>query len=973
MSGPDPWDTQPIVGTADKPADRRIRGQQADIEHTDATTNKTVVDTSGAKAELPFKGPAAAAGVRKTTGEAVRVERENVLPNLTPGQQAADEAWGKDYAAWVAGGGAQGLRNKLQQVAKLQQELRAAGTPGTLSGPLVGRSPKLVRQVVNERSLTMENDARALVTATLRQILGAQFTEKEGERIFNQSFDPTLSEEANAHNLQRILKENLTNAAGRIAATSFYEKNGTLQGFTQDRIADEFNRLTAETQFAASGDRLAPEQEQKLRAYIDSPDFTPEGYVALHKQLAAESGREPDKAFEDQALKLGQEIAERKARGESFGPGLRYVSPEATALPGQEDAAPPQSGLDRTLDVAAGATTNLIPDLGRVVYDTAKGMWDLSGKSELGPVAGRWFPMASLPRAMAKEIGNLGSSALAKLGVGNASPQLAEAVGKMYADRYGSTDAALNTLRDHPAEMLMDIATVFTGGEAAAPRLAAQIGKVSRLADVASGVAKAGELSGVAARATDPFIMAQRGTGAAAGLASKYIPQGMKDALTTLAVKYPAEMIGLPSGIGGENVRTGFSVGRERTLEGPTPRTEAYTGHLRDQRPVEEIVAEMEAGVQRIRDAASERYATDMAGVRADQTILNFDNIDAALANLKSRAYYKDQVRDPAAARAYGDVQSIVEEWKSHPPADFHTPEGMDALKQRIGGLEQKYQTENDRAAASIVGGVRKTVAEEITQQAPSYAEAMKNYSEAKDLLGNIRLTLDSGKGRTDSTIRRLQGILRRDDPGYAGKLIEQVDAGPGTHLREMIAGRAGEPIRPERYRAAVAGGMGLASLPLEMLLSGNMANLALDPKYLAMMTMMSPRVVSTGAYGAGRAAGLAELAAKGGYGTYQASPAGRLGVNALSTGERAEDALAQQNAVPSPSLADLAQRYPDTPVNPRPDEIVTPNYGRPAQSTPDSTAIPPGSRYDPATHSWVLPDGTRIPAPDMVSPVTAQ
>ena len=974
MSAPDRIDPNTIQWSG--PQGQAQSKADAGIRQSTTSADKNVVEANRTTTLTPLEADEKRANIQGK-------ERENALPNLTPGQKAADEAWGKDYAAWVAGGGAQGLRNKLQQIASLQQELRNAGTPGTLSGPLVGRSPKLARQLVNERSLTMENDARAIVTATLRQILGAQFTEKEGERIFNQSFDPTLTEEANAHNLQRILKENLTNAAGRVAAASFYEKNGTLQGFTQDKIADEFARLTAETEFAANDDRLTPEQEHKLRAYIDSPDFTPEGYVGLHKQFVVDSGKQPDADFEARALKLGQEIADRKARGEGFGPGLRYVSPESVSA-GPDGAppasAPPQSGVDRALDVGGGALKNFIPDLGTVVWDTAKGLWDVADDGPLGRTGAAFLPHVALSQGMGKQLGSLGASALATLGIGNASPRLAEAVGKMYSDRYGSTDAALNTLRDHPAEMLMDLSAVLTGGETLAPRIAAQTGKVARLADATNTIAKLGEASGVAARAVDPILLTGRGTGAAADLLAKYTPQGLKDTLSTLAVKYPAEMVGLPSGVGGENVRTAASVGRERSLQGSTPRTEAFTGHMRDKLPIEDIVAQMEAGVQRIRDNASERYAADMAGVKADQTVLNFDNIDAALANLKSRAYYKDQVRDPAAARAYGDVQNIVEEWKSHPPADFHTPEGMDALKQRIGGLEQKYQTENDRAAASIVGGVRQTVAQEITQQAPTYAKAMQNYSEAKDLLANIRTTLDSGKGRTDATIRRLQGILRRDDPGYAGKLVEQVDAGVDTYLKESLAGRAGEPIRPERYRAAVAGGMGLATLPFEALLAGAApAAAALSgtlPHYVAGMAMMSPRVVSSGAYGAGRAAGLAELAAKGGYGAYNsAGGVGRVGVNAMATGERVQDMRDEQNAVPVPSLSDLAARYPETPMQADPNQIVVPDYGRPAQPTPapSGMAIPPDARYDPATHTWVLPNGTRIPAPDMVSPLTGQ
>ena len=978
------WENAPIVGRVDDPVSRKVTGQEADIRQTGASTAKTVVDTNRTTVLTPLEVEEKRETVR---GKA----RENALPNLTPGQAKADEAWGKDYASWVNEGGAEGLRAKLRRIAALQKELLDPASPDTLSGPLIGRAPEIVRQGLNERGLTLENDARALVTATLRQILGAQFTEKEGERIFNQSFNPRLSEEANAHNLKRIMGENLSNAAGRIAAASYYEKNGTLQGFTQDKIADEYARLTAEAKTDAAGDRFTPEQEQALRAFAESPGFTPEGYAELGKRFVVDLGREPDEAFLAGMKQAGEDIVAQKARGEGFGPGVQYRPSPAQEQPG--DAEPPLTGMDRALDVAGGAVKNFIPDLGGVLWDSAKGMWDLAGEGPAGEAGKYAAPAMSAAMGAGNAISTLGQSALAKIGIGNASPQLADAVGKMYADRYGSPDKALNTLRDNPAEMLMDIASVFTGGELAAPRIAAQMGKVERLAGSAAKVAEMGAASGKAARAVDPLLL----TGKGAALAAKYIPQGAKDALHTLAVKYPAEVAGLPSGYGGENIRTAAGIGRERSMQGATPRTEAFTGNMTGKAPVEDIVTQLEAGVQRMRDAASERYAADMEGVKADKTVLGFEGIDAELEALKGRAYFKDQVRDPAAARAYGDIQSLVEEWKGLPADEFHTPEGMDALKQRIGGVEGKYQTENDRAAASIAAGVRKAVTAEITQQAPTYAAAMKNYSDAKDMLLNIRNTLDSGKGRTDATIRRLQGVLKRDDPGYAGKLLEEVDQAPDHHLRESLAGRAGESIRPERYRAAAAGVLGAASLPFEALFAGaGPAAAALSgsiPHYAAAMAMMSPRVVSGGAYGAGRAAGLAELAARGGYDAYGASGVGRLGLNALATGERAKETLAEDYALPAPDLSMLKSRYGaagggqnEIVVADRPgavDPLAAPDLPalqeRYPQAAPSAPAAPGGSdlpagySIDPVTREIILPDGTRIADPAMVNPVTGR
>ena len=945
---------------------------------------------SGASAEQSSASAARTRALTPEELEQIRLDnqkkrRDLARPSMTTGQEKVDDVFAKDYNLWLQGGGEVGFRQKMSRITALIRELENPNASDTVSGPLISTLPDRARTLINPRYATLEADARNLVTATLRQALGSAFTEKEGERIFQQAFNPLLEEKDNAINIRRLLHTELPRGSANMAAVAFHEKNGTLKGFTQDMIAAEYARLASEVNASAAGDRFTPEQEQALRAFAESPGFTPEGYAELGKRFVADLGREPDEAFLAGMKQAGEDIAAQKARGEGFGPGVRYRPPPAQEQP--EAGEPPLTGMDRALDVAGGAVKNFIPDLGGVLWDSAKGMWDLAGEGPAGEAGKYAAPAMSVAMGAGNAISTIGQSVLSKIGIGNASPQLADAVGKMYADRYGSPDKALNTLRDNPAEMLMDIASVFTGGELAAPRIAAQMGKVERLAGPAAKVAEMGVASGKAARAVDPLLL----TGKGAALAAKYIPQGAKDALHTLAVKYLAEVAGLPSGVGGENLRIAASAGRERSVQGPTPRTEAFTGNMTGKTPVEDIVTQLEAGVQRMRDAASERYAADMEGVKADKTVLGFEGIDAELEALKGRAYFKDQVRDPAAARAYGDIQSLVEEWKGLPADEFHTPEGMDALKQRIGGVEGKYQTENDRAAASIAAGVRKAVTAEITQQAPTYAAAMKNYSDAKDMLLNIRNTLDSGKGRTDATIRRLQGVLKRDDPGYAGKLLEEVDQAPDHHLRESLAGRAGEPIRPERWRAAVAGGMGTVPLLVEALTAGaGPAAAALSgslPYYATTMAMMMPRVASGGAYGAGRAAGLAELAARGGYDAYGASGAGRLGLNALATGERAKDTMAEEYALPAPDLSMLKSRYGaagggqnEIVVADRPgavDPFAAPDLSalqeRYPQAAPATPAIPPEARYDPASRSWVLPDGTHIADPAMVNPVTGR
>ena len=65
----------------------------------------------------------------------------------------------------------------------------------------------------------------------LRLILGAQFTEKEGQRLIARAYNPSLSEQENAKRVRNLIKQMQSAAEAKASAARYFEENGTLAGW----------------------------------------------------------------------------------------------------------------------------------------------------------------------------------------------------------------------------------------------------------------------------------------------------------------------------------------------------------------------------------------------------------------------------------------------------------------------------------------------------------------------------------------------------------------------------------------------------------------------------------------------------------------------------------------------------------------------------------------------------------------------
>lgn len=392
------------------------------------------------------------------------------------------------------------------------------------------------------------------------------------------------------------------------------------------------------------------------------------------------------------------------------------------------------------------------------------------------------------------------------VGEDKASRDLASKVGQHYVQRYGSVEGAKKALATDPAGVMADLSTVLTAGATLPTRLAPSLS--------------------TAARAVDPLLLSAKGLAKTAEIGG----QGVKQAL------------GLTTGVGGESIGQAYKAG----LAGGEA-AEALKANMRGN---VEQTAVLDAAKQNLAELGRQRqqaYRANMQNIKGDKSVLDFTGIDKALSDAQSKVVFKGKIKNEAAAQKLSEVEAKVADWKSLDPADFHTPEGLDALKQSIGETLESIPFESTQQRL-VVGEVYNAVKNEINKQAPTYAKTMKAYADASEQIKEIEKALSLGKkASVDTAMRKLQSLMRNNvntNYGQRLKLAQELEAAGGRQLMPSLAGQSLNQLVPRGIQGATSiptslGAFSLGGLPLT----------------LAYGAVSSPRLAGEAAYGAGRVA----------------------------------------------------------------------------------------------------------------------
>jgi hypothetical protein len=234
-----------------------------------------------------------------------------------------------------------------------------------------------------------------------------------------------------------------------------------------------------------------------------------------------------------------------------------------------------------------------------------------------------------------------------------------------------------------------------------------------------------------------------------------------------------------------------------------------------------------------------------MVDIQGDKSVLSFNNIEKSLADADKYAYYKNALKNPEAAKALDEVSQVIDDWKSRPASEYHTPEGFDQLKQAVGGVLEKYKpgTTEYRAVSEIYNSIKK----DISAQAPTYAKVMKEYEMATKTLMDLESSLSlSNRANIDTSVRKLQSIMRNNANTNYGRRVEQARMLEGAGAETLMPQLAGQALSSWTPRSLQ--GIGSAITAAGSAMS--------NPAYLASLPLTMPRVVGESAYYAGKAAG---------------------------------------------------------------------------------------------------------------------
>ena len=226
-------------------------------------------------------------------GKTVQVDsrgKVSALPKapVSKAVEVVDREFGKFYVKHFATGGVHDAIKNLDQLDSVIRRLNAV-VEGTseenLTGPVIGQRPDFLSSMVNPAQVDTQNMIEEVVQRNLRVVLGAQFTEKEGERLIARAYNPKLGEAENAVRVQRLVNAMRNTLNPQMKGAEYYEKNNTLAGWKGTHTlsvgdlykiidGDESQLTTGElgnvkfpnvrTQDSRVGDKLSPDKKKRL-------------------------------------------------------------------------------------------------------------------------------------------------------------------------------------------------------------------------------------------------------------------------------------------------------------------------------------------------------------------------------------------------------------------------------------------------------------------------------------------------------------------------------------------------------------------------------------------------------------------------------------------------------------------------------------------------------------------------------------
>ena len=346
--------------------------------------------------------------------------------------------------------------------------------------------------------------------------------------------------------------------------------------------------------------------------------------------------------------------------------------------------------------------------------------------------------------------------------------QAANAAGGMVKERYGSVEAIKNTLATDPVGAAGDLSLLFSGGAG----IAARTPMLSRAAPTLR----------TAANVIDPINLAGKAIGKTYDLTGGLVKSGL----------------GLKTGVGTEAIEQAVQSGRQGNT--------TFLENMRGDVPMSNVLDDAQANLAQMNLNKQKDYRSGMVDIKNDKSVLDFKGIDQSLENAQSMVAFKGKIKDQTAANVVEKMRAKIDDWKNSDPVEYHTPEGLDNLKQSLWEDFGKLPRE-EKLAYSSGKQIYDSVKNEIGKQAPTYAKVMKEYSDASDLTKEIERALSLGQNASaDTAMRKLQSLMRNNvntNYGQRLDLAQQLQQAGGRDLMPALAGQALSSKLPRGLQSA--------------------------------------------------------------------------------------------------------------------------------------------------------------------------
>jgi hypothetical protein len=471
--------------------------------------------------------------------------------------------------------------------------------------------------------------------------------------------------------------------------------------------------------------------------------------------------------------------------------------------------APAKEGMSLT-DVATQAYANLGPS----AYEFAKGLYDTITNPKQTIMSISDLMQAGLSKIIPES--SIDPNAKPAIERGKVAGQ---AMAEHFKGRYGSAEGFKEALAKDPVGVASDISTVLSMGSSGVGTYAklAELGNAPRIASGARTVEKA---LATGAKYTNPLTAVT----ATAGLVGK-------------------PLLGLSTGTGSENIANAAKSG----FQGD----KTFLKNLRGEAPMTEALDNARHNLNVMRQNRSQSYRSGMVDISNDKNVLDFADIDNSLNKALKETTFHGEIIDEAAHNHLQTLKGKIDDWKEKNPDIYHTPEGLDKLKQMLGAENEKipYEAKSvGRVGKNIYDSVKTTIAD----QAPTYSKVMSDYTNASENISEIERGLSLGnRASADTALRKLQSLTRNNvNTNYGNRLdlAKQLEMEGG---RPFISALSGQALSSPVARGLAGGVEGMTAL-------GAFAN----PYTLAALPFQTPRLVGEGLYAGGRAAkGLSNVA----------------------------------------------------------------------------------------------------------------